>query len=79
MLFSLVILNKFRFYISEYVLESASVVDIVDGVADGFFVGEDELFGECFALEYEYELVSLHVVFVAEEQKMVCAFRGVGQ
>src|SRR5258706_379224 len=55
-----------------------SLADIVDGVADGFFVGEDELFGECFALEYEYELVSLHVVFAAEEQKMVCAFCGVG-
>ena len=74
----LVILYKFRFYISEYVLESASVVDIVDGVADGCFVSEDELFGECFVLEYEYELVSLYVVFAAEKQKVVCAFRGVG-
>ena len=40
-------------------------------------VGEDELFGVCFALDCEYEFVSLRIVLVAKEQKMVCALRDV--
>ena len=40
-------------------------------------VGEDELFGVCFALDCEYEFVSLRIVLVAKEQEMVCALRDV--
>ena len=44
MLIPFTIFYQFRFYIAEEVLESPCVVDIVDRVADGCFVSENETF-----------------------------------
>ena len=38
-------------------LESSCVVDIVDCMADSCFIGEYEIFGESFTLDYKYEFV----------------------
>ena len=51
--------KKNKIYNSIDVSESSSLVDIVEGVLYGRFVGKDELFGECFTLEGEDEFLSL--------------------
>ena len=51
--------------------KSSGLIDIIEGVLYGRFVGEDVLFNECFTLECEDEFVSLQVVFAAEEEVVV--------